>query len=251
MPGFKGYIHDVGGPTANFYAPHCPRQEKGSFCAERECLFPLPCPKLKADHGSYLETLSALRQLKGIKKVFIRSGVRFDYIELDRRKGKEFLETLCAHHVSGQLKVAPEHISRKVLEAMGKNGDYREFRNSFFQVNKVLGLKQYLIPYFISGHPGSTLKDATELALFLKESGFIPDQVQDFYPTPGTLSTVMYRTGLDPRTGEPIYVPGEREKRLQRALLHFNRKENAHFVREALKETGREDLLKVFNIKKP
>jgi uncharacterized radical SAM protein YgiQ len=245
MPGFKGYIHDVGGPTANFYSAPCSRQEKGSFCSERECLFPLACPKLKADHGHYLETLSALRQVKGVKKVFIRSGIRFDFIKLDKRKGKEFLETLCEHHVSGQLKVAPEHISKKPLEAMGKSGDYREFQDTFSQVNKQMGLKQYLIPYFISGHPGSTLEDAVELALFLKESGFIPDQVQDFYPTPGTLSTVMYRTGLDPRSGVPIHVPGEREKHLQRALLHFNRKENNLLVREALKEAGREDLLKV------
>ena len=266
MPEFKGYIHDVGGPTANFYTPHCSRQEKGSFCADRECLFPTPCPKLKADHGPYLETLSALRQLKGIKKIFIRSGIRFDYIELDKRKGNEFLETLCTHHVSGQLKVAPEHISSKVLEAMGKcavktagaanttgaanaaGGGYKEFREKFFQMNKSLGLKQYLVPYFISGHPGSTLEDTIELALFLKQSGFIPDQVQDFYPTPGTLSTAMYRTGIDPRTGNSIYVPGEREKRLQRALLHFNRKENASLVREALIEAGREDLLKVLGV---
>jgi len=249
MPGFKGYIHDVGGPTANFHTPHCPRQKKGSFCPDRECLFPKPCPKLKADHGPYLETLKALCQLEGVKKVFIRSGIRFDYIELDQGKGKEFLETLCAHHISGQLRVAPEHTSKKVLLAMGKCEDYKVFRNKFLETNRLLGLKQYLVPYFVSGHPGSTLNEAIDLALFLKESGFIPDQVQDFYPTPGTLSTVMYRTGLDPRTGEDVYIPGEREKRLQRALLHFNRKENSSLVRKALIEAGREDLLKVFGVK--
>ena len=252
LPGFKGYIHDVGGPTANFYGPACKKQEKGSFCAERECLYPSPCPHLKANHGPYLETLAALRNIGAscrstacsntIKKVFIRSGIRFYYIELDRQHGNEFFETLCRHHVSGQLKVAPEHIAAKVLAAMGKTGDYEHFRSRFFKINKMLGLKQYLIPYFISGHPGSTLAEAIELALYLKKSGFIPDQVQDFYPTPGTLSTAMYHTGIDPRSGKSIHVPGEREKRLQRALLQFNRKENAALVREALREAGREDL---------
>ena len=223
LQGFKGYIHDVGGPTANFYTAPCKNQEKGGFCAERECLYPSPCPKLKADHGPYLETLSALRALRNsdrkIKKVFIRSGIRFDYIDLDKRRGGEFLETLCQNHVSGQLKVAPEHISPGVLSAMGKTGDYENFRKRFFEVNKKLGKKQYLIPYLISGHPGCSLEDAEELARYLKKSGFIPDQIQDFYPTPGTLSTVMYHTGFDPRSGENIHVPGERERRQQRALL--------------------------------
>ena len=225
LPGFKGYIHDVGGPTANFYGPPCKRQEKGGFCPERECLAgaagePSVCPKLKANHGSYLETLAALRATdEKIKKVFIRSGIRFDYIELDRAHGGEFLETLCRFHVSGQLKVAPEHISPNVLEAMGKTGNYESFRKRFFDINKSLGLKQYLIPYFISGHPGCTLKDAEDLAAYLKKSGFIPEQSQDFYPTPGTLSTVMYHTGLDPRSGERIHVPGEKERRQQRELL--------------------------------
>jgi len=250
LPDFKGYIHDVGGPTANFYGPPCKRQEKGGFCPERECLSPSPCPKLKADHGPYLETLAALRNADSkIKKVFIRSGIRFDFIELDQLRGGEFLETLCRHHVSGQLKVAPEHISGQVLQAMGKTGDYEHFRKKFFEINDKLGLKQYLIPYFISGHPGCTLEEAIELALYLKKSGFVPDQVQDFYPTPGTLSTVMYHTGLDPRSGESIHVPGEREKRLQRALLHFNRKENSRLAREALKLAGREELAAVLGIR--
>ena len=244
LPLFKGYIHDVGGPTANFYGPACRKQEKGGFCTERECLAGpggdgTPCPELKADHGPYLETLAALRNAdEKIKKVFIRSGLRYDYIELDKARGGEFLETLCEHHVSGQLKTAPEHISLKVLAAMGKTGDYEKFRKRFFEVNKKLGLKQYLIPYFISGHPSSTLQDAAELALYLKKSGFVPDQVQDFYPTPGTLSTVMYHTGIDPRSGEKIHIPGEREKHLQRSLLHFNKKENRSLVIKALGEAG-------------
>jgi uncharacterized radical SAM protein YgiQ len=246
LPDFKGYIHDVGGPTANFYSPVCKKQEKGGFCPERECLHPSPCPNLKADHGPYLKTLAALRAADAkIKKLFIRSGIRFDFIELDHEKGEEFIETLCRHHVSGQLKVAPEHISGRVLDAMGKTGDYERFRNLFFEMNKNLGLKQYLIPYFISGHPGCTLADAADLALYLKKTGFVPDQVQDFYPTPGTLSTVMYHTGLDPRGGGKIHVPGEREKRLQRGLLQFNKKENSALAREALKQAGREELLAI------
>jgi uncharacterized radical SAM protein YgiQ len=249
LPGFKGYIHDAGGPTANFFTPPCNRQEKGGFCPERECLFPKPCPYIKADHGPYLAVLSALRQIEGVKKVFIRSGIRFDYIAADRERGEEFLTTLCRFHVSGQLKVAPEHMARPVLEAMGKSppdgkGGYEDFRRQYEEINKKEGLRQYLIPYFISGHPGSTLKEAVELALYLKKGRFIPDQVQDFYPTPGTLSTVMYHTGLDPRTMEAVYVPrGEREKRLQRSLLQFDRKPNRALVREALREAGREDLI--------
>jgi len=219
-PDFKGYIHDVGGPTANFYGAACKRQKKGGFCTDRECLFPKPCSKLKADHGPYLETLAALRKADAkIKKVFIRSGIRFDYIDLDRLRGEEFLETLCRFHVSGQLKVAPEHIAVKVLQAMGKTGDYERFRKRFFEVNKALGLKQYLIPYLITGHPGCTMADAKELVGYLKKTGFVPDQVQDFYPTPGTLSTVMYYTGIDPRSGENIQVPCEKERRRQREML--------------------------------
>ncbi|AEF81981.1 YgiQ family radical SAM protein [Leadbettera azotonutricia] len=241
-PDFKGYIHDVGGPTANFYAPACKKQQKGGFCADRECLFPEPCPNLKQDHGPYLETLQQIRGVKGVKKAFVRSGIRFDYIDLDKKRGEEFLETLCKYHISGQLKVAPEHIAPQTLNAMGKNHDYEGFSRKFARVNKELGLKQYLIPYFISGHPGCTLKDAVELAIFLKKGHFVPDQVQDFYPTPGTLSTVMYHTGLDPRTMAPIHVPGEREKRLQRALLQFNKAENRLLALEALREAGHEDL---------
>jgi uncharacterized radical SAM protein YgiQ len=246
MPEFKGYLHDVGGPTANFYGPACKKQEKGTFCTHRECLFPEPCPQLKADHHPYLETLGAIRAVKGVKKVFIRSGIRFDYINLDKNAGNTFLETLCAHHVSGQLKVAPEHIAPQVLDAMGKTGAYEEFCRHYAETNKKLGLTQYLIPYFISGHPGCTLQAAVELALFLKKGGFVPDQVQDFYPTPGTLSTVMHHTGLDPRTMTPIHVPGEREKRLQRALLQFNKAENRNSALDALKEAGREDLISRF-----
>jgi uncharacterized radical SAM protein YgiQ len=243
MPGFKGYIHDVGGPTANFYTPLCDKQKKGGFCIDRECLFPSPCPNINPDHRPYLDTLKALRQIEGVKKVFIRSGLRFDFIEADREKGGEFLETLCKYHVSGQLKIAPEHSSPRVLATMGKAGDYESFRRKFTDTNKKLNMKQYLLPYFISGHPGCGLEDAIELALYLKKSGFVPDQIQDFYPTPGTLSTAMYYTGLDPRTMEAIHVPKEREKKLQKALLHFDKKENYVLVKEALKTAGREDLL--------
>ncbi|MDR0998052.1 MAG: DUF3362 domain-containing protein, partial [Treponema sp.] len=265
LPDFKGYIHDVGGPTANFYVPACEKQKRGGFCPRRECLYPRPCPELRADHGPYLETLAGLRDFSGkpgagagrsgasspkspglFKKIFIRSGIRFDFIALDKKHGREFLETLCRYHVSGQLKVAPEHISPPVLAMMGKGeaGEYDRFRKDYGETNRHLGLKQYLIPYFISSHPGSGLADAVELALYLKKTRFIPDQVQDFYPTPGTLSTVMYYTGLDPRSMEPLFVPrGEREKRLQRALLQFNRPENRRLVLEALREAGREDLI--------
>jgi uncharacterized radical SAM protein YgiQ len=261
LPGFKGYIHDVGGPTANFCGPLCDRQRQGSFCPDRECLYPQLCPQARPSHQQYLAALAKLRkvtighQVTGaaakkvpgtvFKKIFIRSGIRFDFIALDKKHGKEFLETLCEHHVSGQLKVAPEHISPVVLAAMGKGDaqEYERFRKDFAEINSRLGLKQYLIPYFISSHPGSTLADAIDLALYLKKTGFIPDQTQDFYPTPGTLATVMYRSGLDPRTMQPIYVArGEREKRLQRALLHYNRPENRRLVIEALREAGRGDV---------
>ncbi len=246
LPDFKGYIHDVGGPTANFRGPACARQEKGGACANRECLHPAPCPNLRIDHREYLDTLRALRRVAGVKKVFIRSGIRFDYLLADERGGDEFLRELCEHHVSGQLKVAPEHVSARVLDAMGKSGNevYEEFRRRFAEANRRLGAKQYLVPYFISSHPGSTLENAIELALHLKKTGFVPDQAQDFYPTPGTLSTAMYRTGLDPRTMRPIEVArGEREKRLQRALLQFDRPENRELVREALEAAGRTDLI--------
>jgi len=227
MEGFKGYIHDVGGPTANFFTAPCEKQKHGGFCPERECLYPAPCQKLKADHSEYLKTLKALREIPGIKKVFIRSGIRFDYIQLDKQFGNKFLETLCRHHVSGQLKVAPEHISANVLDAMGKTtGCYEQFRKHFTEVNKQLGLKQFLLPYYVSSHPGAGMKEAEELSRYLKKTGFVPEQTQDFYPTPGTMSAVMYYTGLDPRTAphcgymKPIYSAksvGERKK--QRALI--------------------------------
>jgi uncharacterized radical SAM protein YgiQ len=224
MPEFKGYIHDAGGPTANFFGAGgmCEKQRRGGFCAERECLYPAPCPNLNADHRPYLAALKALREIAGVKKVFIRSGIRFDFIQLDKKHGTEFLETLCAHHVSGQLKVAPEHVSQAVLDAMGKCGHerYVQFKKDYEAVNRRLGMKQYLIPYFISSHPGAGLAEAQELRRYLKQSGFAPDQTQDFYPTPGTLSTVMYRTGIDPRTMTAVYVArGERERRLQRELM--------------------------------
>jgi uncharacterized radical SAM protein YgiQ len=222
LDGFKGYIHDVGGPTANFFCPACEKQKQGGFCAGRECLYPSPCQNLKADHGKYLATLKTLREIPGIKKVFIRSGIRFDFIQYDTRHGKEFLETLCEHHVSGQLKVAPEHVSANVLEAMGKcpHECYERFRKDFTETNKRLKLKQYLLPYIISSHPGAGLKEAEELARYLKKTGFVPEQTQDFYPTPGTMSTVMYHTGLDPRTMKPVYAAkGEGERKKQRALI--------------------------------
>jgi len=219
---FKGFIHDVGGPTANFFRPVCEKQKKGGFCPERECLYPTPCPKLKADHREYLKTLNVLREIKGIKKVFIRSGIRFDFIQYDKKYGKEFLETLCQHHVSGQLKVAPEHICANVLDVMGKcaHSYYEQFRKDFSEINKRLGLKQYLLPYIISAHPGAGLKEAAELAHYLKKTGFIPEQTQEFYPTPGTLSTVMYHSGLDPRTMKPVYTAkGDKERRKQKELI--------------------------------
>jgi uncharacterized radical SAM protein YgiQ len=228
MKDFKGYIHDVGGPTANFFRPVCRKQKQGGFCAERECLFPAICPKLKADHSEYLKTLSALRSIQGVKKAFIRSGIRFDFIQFDVKHGKEFLETLCRHHVSGQLKTAPEHVNANVLEMMGKLwhrnskgiSAYEQFRIDFEEINKKLGLKQYLLPYYISAHPGAGLKEAAELAQYLKKTGFAPEQTQEFYPTPGTMSTVMYHTGIDPRTMKPVYsAKGEKERRKQKDFI--------------------------------
>jgi uncharacterized radical SAM protein YgiQ len=225
-PDFKGYIHDVGGPTANFFRPACEKQERGGFCADRECLYPQPCPNLKADHSQYIKTLKALSKIPGVKKVFIRSGLRFDFIQHDKKYGREFLEELCQFHVSGQLKVAPEHISADVLEAMGKchHSIYEEFRKDFTAVNERLGLKQYLLPYFITSHPGAGMKEAEELTRYLKQTRFVPEQTQDFYPTPGTLSTVMYHTGLDPRTMKPVYIAkGEKERRKQKELLRIKK----------------------------
>lgn len=240
---FKGYIHDIGGPTANFTVPSCEKQLKSGMCKDKDCLFPKPCSALRPDHSEYLEVLAALRQVAEVKKVFIRSGIRYDYLLAD--KNSDFLETLCKHHVSGTLKVAPEHVSKNVLAAMRKPSieTFERFCKEYERVNKKLGLRQYLIPYFMSSHPGSTVKDAIELALFLNKTGFIPDQVQDFYPTPGTLSTCMYYAEMDPFTMEPIYVAKTmEEKKTQRALIHFHKPENRKFVEKALSKAGRDDL---------
>lgn len=245
-PEFKGYLHDVGGPTANFRRPACRRQENMGACTSRQCLFPAPCPQLRPDHSDYRRLLKKLRELPGVKKVFVRSGIRYDYLLADQEQGAAFLQDLCEYHVSGQLKVAPEHVSDRVLQKMGKpnSGVYSRFMKAYAETNKRLGKQQYLVPYFISAHPGSTLKDAVELAEFCRDQHFIPQQVQEFYPTPGTVSTCMYYTGIDPRTMETVYVPrGGREKRMQRALLQYNRPENAAIVREALHKAGREDLI--------
>jgi uncharacterized radical SAM protein YgiQ len=244
MSDFKGYIHDVGGPTANFRHPACKKQLKSGVCQNRRCLVPTPCPNLEVDHSEYEELLSRIKALPGVKKVFIRSGIRFDYLIYD--KDDSFFRTLVRDHISGQLKVAPEHCTSHVLSCMGKpdNTVYEKFRKKFFALTDEAGLKQYLVPYLMSSHPGSTLEDAIELALYMKSIGLSPEQVQDFYPTPGTASTVMYYTGFDPLTGKKIYTPTDyREKQMQRALLQWRRPENAPLVREALREAGREDLI--------
>lgn len=243
---FKGYIHDIGGPTANFRQPACKKQLSAGVCKDKECMFPEPCSQLIVDHKGYLDILRTVRKLPKVKKVFIRSGIRYDYVLADR--SGEFLEEIVKHHISGTLKVAPEHISKEVLARMRKPSKevFLEFSRQYQEINRRLSKKQYLIPYLISSHPGSALSDALELALFLKESGFVPDQVQDFYPTPGTLATCMYYTGLDPLTGESVYVARDlKEKQLQRALLHFHKKENRELVREALEKAGRPDLIPV------
>ena len=243
-PRFKGYIHDVGGPTANFRAPACKKQLTKGACPNKQCLFPKPCANLIADHKDYIELLHKLRALPKVKKVFIRSGIRFDYLLAD--KDRTFLRELCEHHVSGQLKVAPEHISDAVLEKMGKPpvAVYREFVKEYKAMNEKLGKKQYLVPYLMSSHPGSTLADAVELALFLKKEGLHPEQVQDLYPTPGTISTCMFYTGLDPYTEKPIFVPKTREEKAeQRALLQYFRPENRAIVLSALRKAGRSDLI--------
>lgn len=251
-PAFKGYIHDLGGPTANFQATACDKQLTAGPCAGRQCLFPHPCPNLKDSHARYLDILDAVQAVPGVKKVFIRSGIRYDYLMqvADPKTRERFLEHLILHNVSGQLKIAPEHVAPEVLDAMGKPTVelYDAFRADYAKTNDRLGMKQYTIPYFIAAHPGSTLDSAITLALHLKEEGFIPDQAQEFYPTPGTVATCMYYTGLDPRPGKdfaPIYVPKGREKRLQRALLQFHKPENRELVREALEKAGRRDLIPV------
>ena len=243
-PDFKGYIHDVGGPTANFRAPACKKQLKRGACPGKQCLFPKPCENLEADHRDYLSLLKKLRELPGVKKVFIRSGIRFDYLLADR--DHTFLRELCEHHVSGQLKVAPEHISDEVLKRMGKPeaAVYNRFVKAYQDVNRKLGKKQYLVPYLMSSHPGSTLKEAVELAEFLRDFGYMPEQVQDFYPTPSTISTCMYYTGVDPRTMEPVYTAvNPHEKAMQRALIQYRNPKNYDLVYEALKKAGRMDLV--------
>lgn len=243
-PDFKGYIHDVGGPTANFRHPSCEKQLTKGVCKNRQCLFPKPCPNLKADHQDYLNLLRRLRKLTGVKKVFIRSGIRFDYLLAD--KDDTFFRELVEHHVSGQLKVAPEHISDVVLRKMGKpeNAVYEKFSAKYKALNEKLGKKQFLVPYLMSSHPGSTLKEAIELAEYLRDLGYMPEQVQDFYPTPSTVSTVMYYTGLDPRTMEPVYVcRNPHEKAMQRALIQYRNPKNYELVAEALTIAGRKDLI--------
>ncbi|MGN0341526.1 MAG: YgiQ family radical SAM protein [Roseburia sp.] len=243
-PEFKGYIHDVGGPTANFRAPACSKQLTKGACPNRQCLFPELCKNLVADHSDYIQLLRSLRSLPGVKKVFIRSGIRFDYLLADQKT--DFLVELCKHHVSGQLKVAPEHISDAVLSRLGKPpvAVYNRFVEQYRRTNEKLGLKQYLVPYLMSSHPGSTLKEAVELAEYSRDLGYMPEQVQDFYPTPSTISTCMYYTGLDPRTMEPVYVAtSPHEKAMQRALIQYRNPDNYELVYEALQLTHRQDLI--------
>jgi len=243
-PDFKGYIHDVGGPSANFRKPSCEKQLTKGVCKNRQCLFPKPCPNLKVDHSDYVELLRKIRALPGVKKVFVRSGVRFDYVMAD--KDDTFIHELCKYHVSGQLKVAPEHVSDKVLALMGKpqNHVYRSFIEKYNKINDKLGMKQYVVPYLMSSHPGSSLKEAIELAEYLRDIGYMPEQVQDFYPTPSTISTCMYYTGVDPRNMQPVHVThNPHEKAMQRALIQYRNPANYELVEEALKKAGREDLI--------
>lgn len=243
-PDFKGYIHDVGGPTANFRRPACDKQLKAGACPDRQCLFPTPCKNLVAEHTDYVALLRKLRALPGVRKVFIRSGIRFDYLLAD--PDPTFLKELVEHHVSGQLKVAPEHVADRVLHYMGKprHAVYQKFCRKYAALNEKEGLKQYLVPYLMSSHPGSSLKEAVELAEYVRDLGYMPEQVQDFYPTPSTLSTVMYYTGLDPRTMEPVYVPTDpHEKAMQRALIQYRDPKNYALVHEALVKAGRTDLI--------
>ncbi|MBQ5315974.1 MAG: YgiQ family radical SAM protein [Oscillospiraceae bacterium] len=244
MKGFKGYIHDVGGPTANFRGPSCEKQLKSGLCKGRKCLAPEPCRNLNVDHREYLDILRKLRTLPGVKKVFVRSGIRYDYLIED--KDDEFMNELIEHHISGQLKVAPEHCSAAVLDKMGKPHieAYKRFQKRFYEVTKRRHLEQYLVPYLMSSHPGSKLSDAVKLAMFLKENKIHPEQVQDFYPTPGTISTCMFYTGLDPYTLEPVYVAKDpAEKAMQRVLLQYYKPENRRRVIEALIKAGRRDLI--------
>ncbi len=244
MKDFKGYIHDIGGPTANFRNPSCEKQKKAGMCTKKRCLFPTPCKNLNADHRDYIELLKRVKEVKGVKKVFVRSGVRYDFALCD--SNDKFLKQLISEHTSGQLKVAPEHCSENVLKYMGKPSFdvYRKFSEKFYKLSENAGKEQYLVPYLMSSHPGSRLEDAIELALYLKKNKINPEQVQDFYPTPGTASTCMFYTELDPFTMEKIYVPKTyEEKRMQRALLQFSKKENYDLVKKALLKAGREDLI--------
>lgn len=243
LPDFKGYIHDVGGPTANFRNPACEKQLTHGVCPNKRCLVPKPCPNMKADHTEYMRLLKKVREIPGVKKVFVRSGIRYDYMMADR--DDSFFKYLVENHVSGQLKVAPEHCAPNVLSHMGKPKIevYEKFRKKFLAFSAECGKEQYIVPYLMSGHPGSTLEDAISLALYTKEIGLNPEQVQDFYPTPGSASTVMYYTGIDPFSGNPVHIPDAREKMLQRALLQYRRPENRSRVREALSAAGRLDLI--------
>ncbi|MBE5891384.1 MAG: YgiQ family radical SAM protein [Lachnospiraceae bacterium] len=241
---FKGYIHDVGGPTAQFRRPACDKQMKHGACAHKQCLFPKPCENLKVDHSDYISLLRKLRKLPGVKKVFVRSGVRYDYVVAD--KDKTFLKELCKYHVSGQLRVAPEHVTDHVLDLMGKPGSdiYQKFVQQFEKVNKEEHLNQFIVPYLISSHPGSDLDDAIALAESVRDMGYMPEQVQDFYPTPSTISTVMYYTGVDPRNMKKVYVTrNPHEKAMQRALIQYRKPENYNLVKEALLKAGRNDLI--------
>ena len=244
LPGFKGYIHDVGGPTANFRHPSCAKQLKYGVCKDRQCLFPKPCPNIDADHSDYVALLRKLRALPGVKKVFIRSGIRYDYLLADKKQ--EFLDELCRYHISGLLKVAPEHIAPQVLAKMGKPGKdvYLKFMRAFTQKNKEIGLPQYLVPYFISSHPGCTLNNAIELAEFLRDIKHQPEQVQDFIPTPGSAATAMYYSGVDPESGQSVFVArNPHDKAMQRALMQYRAPRNRKLVLEALQKAGRMDLV--------
>ena len=241
---FKGYIHDVGGPTANFRHTSCDKQLTKGVCMNRQCLFPKPCPNLKVDHSDYIKLLRELRALPGVKKVFIRSGIRFDYCMCD--SDDTFINELCKYHISGQLRVAPEHISDNVLNKMGKpsNDVYESFLKRYQRINKKTGKEQFVVPYLMSSHPGSTMKEAIELAEYIRDLGYMPEQVQDFYPTPSTLSTCMYYTGLDPATMDKVYTPvSQHEKAMQRALIQYRNPENYELVKEALIKNGRTDLI--------
>lgn len=244
LPDFKGYIHDIGGPTANFRHPSCKKQLSVGTCKDRQCMFPSPCKNLSVDHREYLSVLRKVRELPGIKKVFIRSGIRYDYLIID--KDDTFFKELCEYHISGQLKVAPEHVTPRVLNQMGKptREVYNRFVKKYFEINKKINKKQFLVPYLMSSHPGSDMPAAIELAEYVKEMGYTPEQVQDFYPTPGSLSTTIYYTGFNPLTGDKVYTPKKQEeKNMQRALIQFSVPKNYQLVKKALISAGREDLI--------